>query len=308
MVAMSSWRALGTGVDLLVTGNEVALRAARAAVEETLELVDLTCSRFRTDSELSRLNARPGETVTVSPLLADFLQAGLRGARLSDGLVDPTVGRAMRAVGYDDDFANVSGRHGPITIRIEAIPGYQAIDFHGLTRTVRLPKGVEIDLGSTAKALAADLAAAAAGHVVEGGGVLVSLGGDIAIAGQAPIEGWRVLASEDSATPAAAEGEVIALCEGAVATSSTTVRRWTRGGVAFHHLIDPQTGQPTSGPWRTASVIAATCLDANIAATAAIVRGEGAAEWLTGIGLSARLVANDGTVLRVAGWPEPAVA
>jgi thiamine biosynthesis lipoprotein len=309
MVATATWRALGTRVDLLLTSHDAgAMTAARAAVEETLERVDLVCSRFRADSELSRLNARSGETVTVGPLLAQFIEAGLRGARLSDGLVDPTVGRAMRAVGYDDDFATVRDRAGPITIRIEPIPGYQAIDFNRLTRTVRLAKGVEIDLGSTAKALAADLAAAAASDATAGGGVLVSLGGDIAIAGEVPLEGWRVLAAEDSETPATADGEVVALHGGALATSSTTVRRWTRDGILLHHLIDPDTGQPTTGPWRTASVIAGNCLDANIAATAAIVRGDGAAPWLTQTGLAARLVAHDGTVLCVAGWPEPLVA
>jgi thiamine biosynthesis lipoprotein len=99
---------------------------------------------------------------------------------------------------------------------------------------------------------------------------------------------------------------MITLTEGAVATSSVTVRRWTHHGIGLHHLVNPFTGRPADGPWRTASVAAATCVDANIAATAAILLGERAPGWLSGNALPARLVATDGTIRRVAGWPEPA--
>ena len=98
---------------------------------------------------------------------------------------------------------------------------------------------------------------------------------------------------------------MIRITDGAVATSSTTVRRWSRGGVTRHHLLDPATGLPATGPWRTATVVAATCADANVAATAAIVMGDRAPAWLARHGLPARLVAEDGSVLRVAGWPAP---
>ena len=308
MLAHESWRALGTSVHLFVTDGD-QLPRARVAVERVLERVDLTCSRFRPDSELARVNARSGATVGISPLLAEFLEAGLRGARLSDGLVDPTVGRAMRAVGYDKDFSLIRDRSDPITIRLEPIPGWQAITLDARGMTVRVAKGVEIDLGSTGKALAADLAAVAA-HAAAGpgSGVLVSLGGDIAMAGEPPRGGWRVLVSEDCDTPPSADGEVIALHDGAVATSSTTVRTWHRGEIAVHHLIDPRTGSSARSPWRTATVIAGSCLDANIAATAAIIRGDSAGEWVEGLGLQARLVATDGTVRRLGGWPQPAAA
>jgi FAD:protein FMN transferase len=133
----------------------------------------------------------------------------------------------------------------------------------------------------------------------------VSLGGDIATSGRNPDGGWRVLAAEDQATPADEVGEVIALHVGAIATSSTTVRRWRRGAVALHHLIDPRTGLPAVSPWRTVSVVAATCVDANTAATAALIRGEDAPDWLNGLGLAARLVSTDGAVRRVGGWPAP---
>ncbi|TMC64415.1 MAG: FAD:protein FMN transferase, partial [Chloroflexi bacterium] len=140
---------------------------------------------------------------------------------------------------------------------------------------------VELDFGSTGKALAADLAVAAALAALGGDpGVLVSLGGDVAIGGRAPGGGWRILAADSSATAPESDGEVIALTSGAVATSSTTVRRWTRGETTVHHIVDPRTGAPAESPWRTASVVAANCVDANIAATAAILLGETAPEWL----------------------------
>jgi thiamine biosynthesis lipoprotein len=189
-----------------------------------------------------------------------------------------------------------------------------AFDAHA--RTVRVPPGVELDLGSTGKGLAADLAAAAAltasaavasgatGHET---GVLVSLGGDIATAGRVPDGGWRILLAEDSNAPSDGEGEVVAIQRGAVATSSTTVRRWgAAGGVTAHHIIDPRTGLPADTPWRTATIVAATCEEANAASTAAIVLGAAAPAWIEAAGLPARLVANDGSVVRLGGWPDPA--
>jgi len=162
-----------------------------------------------------------------------------------------------------------------------------------------------VDLGATAKALAADLAAAAALEAIGSGGVLVSLGGDVSVAGDAPEEGWHIQIAEDSHAAITPDGETIAIRTGGVATSSTTVRRWRRGGVEVHHIIDPSTGLPAAGPWRTVSVVAGTCVDANIAATAAIVRGAGAAAWLDDAGLPARLVDRSGAMTRVGGWPLP---
>jgi thiamine biosynthesis lipoprotein len=115
-----------------------------------------------------------------------------------------------------------------------------------------------------------------------------------------------VQVGDSSDDPVSPDAETISIYAGGVATSSTTVRRWTRGGVVLHHIIDPATGLPAQGPWRTATVVAGDCLDANIAATAAIVRGRDAVPWLRRAGLPARLVAHDGEVVRVAAWPRPA--
>ena len=298
-------RALGCSMRLIVTRPD-GLAAAKAAADRVIKAIDEAASRFRDDSELSRLNREPGRQVRVSPLLAQALAAGLRGARLTDGAVDPTVGSAVRLAGYDRDFAAIPADGSPIQLTVSHIPGWQAIEFDEGARTVSVPRGVEIDLGATAKALASDLAAAAAFAAVGSGGVLVSLGGDIAVRGEPPHEGWAVQTSEDSSAPIDDDEETISIQSGGIATSSTTVRRWSRGGVVLHHIIDPATGQPAAGPWRTASVVAATCVDANIASTAAIVMGEPAIRWLTARGLPARLLDRDGIVHRVAGWPERA--
>ena len=302
------WRALGTGVRLVVVDGD--LEPARSAVEDVLERVDLAYSRFRDDSEIVALNNRAGSRVVVSPLLADAIAVGLRAAVLTAGAVDPTVGRAMRAVGYDADFDVVRNPAGAIELRLEPIPGWQSVDFSPARREVRVRRGVELDLGSTGKGLAADLAAtvaiAATGGETGGAGVLVSLGGDIAVRGTPPDGGWRILIAEDSETPSDAAGEVVAIETGAIATSSTTVRRWRRGDRTLHHIIDPRTGAPVESPWRTASVVAATCIDANTAATAAIVMGSAAIAWLEAGRLSARLVGVDGSVTRLGGWPEAA--
>jgi len=322
-VALKSWKALGTSVHVLSTHDD-GLDAATTAVRDVLEDVDEAYSRFRADSELTRLNANAGRTIRISPLLATAIDAALRAARLTDGAVDPTIGRAIRVAGYDDDFSRISAE-GPhpalprergreafppergraMKLRAWRVPGWQGIRLDRRLRTVWLPHGVELDLGSTGKALAADLAATAALAAVGGRGVLVSLGGDIAIAGEPPSGGWRILVAEDSRARPDGDGDVICVPSGGVATSSTTVRRWSRDGLVLHHIIDPQTSLPTSGPFRTVTVVAATCLDANIASTAAIVRGEAAIDWLSSCGLPARLVENDGTIHYIGPWPDP---
>jgi thiamine biosynthesis lipoprotein len=312
-LALKSWKALGTSV-LVLTTREDGLEPATTAVRQVLEDVDAAYSRFRTDSELTYLNANAGRTVPISPLLATAIDAALRAARLTDGAVDPTIGRAIRIAGYDDDFASIAtdGPHralpqrgSEVQLRAWRVPGWQAIRLDRGSRTVSLPQGVELDLGSTGKALAADLAASAAMAAAGEGGVLVSLGGDIGTAGVSPSGGWRILVAEDSRVKPSGDGDVICVPAGAVATSSTTVRRWSRGGVILHHIIDPQTGLPTTGPFRTVTVVAGTCLDANIASTAAIVRGETAIDWLTSCRLPARLVENDGTIHYIGPWPDP---
>jgi thiamine biosynthesis lipoprotein ApbE len=304
LLGIADGQALGGSRRVIVTRLS-ALAAAGAAVDRVVADIDAAASRFRDDSELSRLNAAPETDVVLSPLLAQAIGVALRAAELTGGAVDPTIGSALRLAGYDADFREVPPDGGEIRLVAETVPGWTAIRFDAGTRTVRLPRGVEIDLGATAKALASDLAAAAALKAAGGGGVLVSLGGDIAAAGEPPAEGWLVQASEDSAAPIDDSEETVSIRGGGIATSSTTVRRWKRGGRTLHHIIDPASGLPATSRWRTVTVVASTCVDANIASTASIVMGDSAAAWLEARHLAARLVDRDGRVTRLPGWPEP---
>jgi thiamine biosynthesis lipoprotein len=305
-VSKRSWRALGTSLHVLTT-TETALADATRVVRDLLDDVDLAYSRFRNDSELIRLNGSAGRRVVVSPLLGMAIEVGLRAARITKGAVDPTIGKALRLAGYDDDFTRIAAHdQRPVRLQARPIPGWQAIHYDRSSRTVLIPAGVDLDFGSTGKALAADLAATSVSQTVGPAvGILVSLGGDIATAGPPPDGGWRILVAEDSNLPPESEGETICLHRGGLATSSTTIRRWTRQGLVMHHIIDPETGLPAGGPWRTVTVAAATCVDANIASTAAIVRGPRAIEWLVGHRLPARLVETDGTIHYIGEWPVP---
>jgi thiamine biosynthesis lipoprotein len=312
MLEAGHWRALGTNAHLFVLDGDLA--SARAAVEALLDDVDSTYSRFRDDSELSRLQTGPGRWAHISPLLWQAVTAAIAVARDTDGAVDPTIGRAMRAIGYDRDFARLGtvdervavGDDRVMVVELAPVPGWRAIGLDANARTIRIPRGVELDLGSSGKALAVDLAVRAAATAAPGGGVLVSLGGDLSTAGRAPAGGWRILAGEDSETDPDSTGEVVAIASGAIATSGTTIRRW-RGpdGIERHHLLDPSTGAPVDGPWRTVTVVADTCVAANAASTAAIVLGDEAVDWLSQRSLPARLVGSDGRIVRLGGWPEP---
>lgn len=298
-----SFPALGSTATVAVTEPR-ALGAARAAVEEVVDAFDRACSRFRNDSELSAVNAGAGTAVPASPLLLDAVEAALRAARLTDGDVDPTVGEALVALGYDRDFEAVraAATAAVAPVRVASVPGWRTIQVDREAGTVRLATGVTLDVGATAKALASDRAAVAASEAA-GCGVLVSLGGDLAISEPTPADGWRVRVTDDHRADVSAPGQWITLRSGGLATSSTTVRRWATSAGQAHHLVDPATGSPAAGMWRTASVTAASCLDANIASTAAIIRGERALVWLDSLGLPSRLVGVDGTVAHVAGWP-----
>jgi FAD:protein FMN transferase len=301
MLGYDSFPALGSTAVLAVS-DPAALDGARAAVCEVVDAIDLACSRFREDSEISALARAGGAPVQVSPLLFEAVRAAVRAAELTDGDVDPTLGSALRALGYDRDFDEVR-RGGPARVRVTKVPGWRALALDERTQTIQVPAGVELDLGATAKALAADRAASAA-RSLTGAGVLVSLGGDMALAGEPPPDGWRVRVTDDHRSGPAAPGQWISLRTGGLATSSVQVRRWLTDQGPVHHLLDPATGRPVEPYWRTVSVCAGTCLDANTASTAAIVRGERAVAWLSEMGLPSRLVTLAGTVVHAGGWPE----
>ncbi|HET8529480.1 MAG TPA: FAD:protein FMN transferase [Gaiellaceae bacterium] len=298
-----AFRALGTTAVVAAVDPERTLDAV-ALVSAELAVVDRACSRFRADSEL--LSLPHDEPAPVSSLLADAVGAALDAAAATDGLVDPTVGRTLRLAGYDATFRVVTSRDGErFRARFDAVPGWQVVALDRDALTLCVPGGVELDLGATAKAFAADRCAALA-HELLGCGVLVGLGGDIAVAGDAPAGGWPIGIADDHAA-----GEVqttVAITTGGLATSSTSVRRWRSGAQSLHHVIDPRSGRPANSRWRTVSVAAGSCLAANVASTATIVLSDDGPAWLEARGVDARLVAVDGAVVTTGRWPVEAHA
>jgi len=298
LTANATFEAFGGTVVVAVTDPdalEVALRLATAEAHA----FDRACSRFRPDSELSRLNQAAGLRTRVGPILGAAIEVALRAAIVSDGLVDLTIGRALVASGYDRDFAHLSecddqpGTEAPVA-------GWHSVQLDATRREVLMPAGTLIDLGATAKALYSDRAARL---VLEhtGRGALVSAGGDVALAGPPPAGGWLVGIAEHHA---GAPHSAVFIERGGVATSGTTARRWTRGNQALHHIIDPRTGRSAAGCWRTVTVAAGSAVDANIAATAAVVLDLEAPNWLARRHLPALLIHLDGRESRVCGWPD----
>jgi thiamine biosynthesis lipoprotein len=306
VTATATFPALGTTAAITVA-DDAALPEALAIAEHELRLIDEACSRFRDDSELSRLNRAAGAPFPAGPLLLEAVAVALRAAAQTDGDVDPTVGRCMGALGWDKDFTVVIARRETPRLRVVPAAGWRRVRIDRARGTITIPAGVEIDLGATAKALAADRCARAV-HEATSTGALVNLGGDLAIAGPAPAGGWPILVTDDHRSDITADGQTIALSAGGLATSSTTVRRWRAGGRELHHIVEPRSGEPVREVWRTVSVAAADCVQANSASTAAIVRGERAVAWLEQSGLPARLVRSDGVTVTTAGWPAEVVA
>jgi len=328
-----TWKLIDTGARTVGVAERAALgTSARVAawpahqlarvlavVDTELALLDQQASRFRPDSEISAAcrgasGAQGGGSRIVSEGLAEAIAVALAAARWTGGLVDPTVGNALCSLGYDRDFAAIRS-DGAMPRGPAHVPGWQSVRLDG--RRLRLAAGTWLDLGATAKGLGADRAAREAAAAVPAGGVLVSLGGDIAVAGEAPVGGWPVLVADEpepvgqppapggrpAQFPPQSRGQVVRLVTGALATSSILCRQWRRGGRTLHHIVDPRTGRPAAGPWRTVSVAAANCAEANAASTAAIIAGKQAPAWLAAQGLPARLVARDGSVRLVGGWP-----
>jgi thiamine biosynthesis lipoprotein len=313
-VGVAERNALGTSARV-VAWPPYNLARVLAIVDTELARLDEQASRFRADSEISAVHRSAGTVHILSEGLAEAIAVALTAAGWTGGLVDPTVGGALSALGYDRDFAAIRPGGGT-PLASACIPGWESVRLDG--RRLRLPAGSRLDLGATAKGLGSDRAASAAAAAMTGGGVLVSLGGDISVAGEAPNGGWPLLVADEQeplssgnargrrATPGSerSAGQVVRLPAGALATSSIMCRQWRRGDRMLHHIVDPRTGRPAEGPWRTVSAAAANCAEANAASTAAIVAGDQAPAWLAEQGLPARLVGRDGTVRFVSGWPE----
>ena len=232
------------------------------AIEQLFATLEQTFSRFRPDSELNRVNAGAAEFVAASPTFVRVLALALDAARRTDGLVDPTLGAAIEAAGYDRDFAELAGDGPPP--RPTALGSWRHVRIAG--RLVFRYPATKFDLNCVVKGLAVD----AAVNELAGDG-FVAAGGDIAVRGAAAV-----------GLPG---GGSLTLRNGGLATSGTTARRWLRGGAVQHHLIDPRTGRPSTSPWQEVTVAAGSCVEADVAAKAAFLLGDEGPAWLDEHGL-----------------------
>lgn len=296
--------ALGTYV-VVATQQHLDLADAVRIARDVLTDVDETCSRFRDDSDLSRVNRSPGAWVRVDPLLVAAVATACEAARWTDGIVHPLLGRQLVTLGYDRDLGlltppgpdDVDTLDRTVTALVPREPGPDSWRQIGLREdAVRIPAGTALDLGSTGKAWAADLIATAWAERLSSGAA-VSVGGDVAVTGDDP---WPVDLSANVDAPPIAQ---VWLHGGGLATSSTRVRRWTHRGRVRHHVLDPRTGQPATEVWSTVTATGPSCVAANAASTASVVLGAQAPRWLRQAGVSARLVSTDGVVHRLGDWP-----
>ena len=290
---------------LVGTTDSASLGEARQILGKVLAEVEGAASRFRDDTEILLLNEAAGTgPVAVSPLLFDLVAHAVWAAEYTNGACDPTVADAVISLGYDRDFDDLAADTSGAPGLPRPAPGVGGIVLDAASLTISLPEGVHLDLGATAKARAADLAAERIAEQL-GVGTLVDLGGDLRIAGPLPEGGWSVGIVESARDEDSPLAEVIAVHGGGIASSSTAVRRWRRGAVESHHIIDPATGASAPEVFRLVTVGAATCVEANALSTAALVWGEDALFELPQRSVFGRLVRHDGAVERVGGWPEP---
>ncbi|HEY3957485.1 MAG TPA: FAD:protein FMN transferase [Streptosporangiaceae bacterium] len=329
--ASAGWSALGAPVQLVVTEAD-QLERGHAILAAELIAVDTVCGA-RPGSELAELSqadpvdgapARDGHgPVRVSSLLADAIAAALRTARLTGGDVDPVVsgglagdgttrGAADRAGGGpgggdEGGRAGGTGRTGGtagggLDVLLRPLPNWRQVRLDTRSRLLWLPPGLRLDLGGTATAWAADRCAARLAARL-GCGVLVGLGGDIAVAGQPPAGGWRIRVQDTTGTDGDGPPTVVAIHDGGLATASASARRMRQANGALRSILDPRASATAAPYWRTVSVAAARCVLARAASSTAMIRGRHAEPWLSSLGLPARLVGLDGRVRTVAGWP-----
>jgi thiamine biosynthesis lipoprotein len=260
---MSRFRAMGVAVEL--SGDARAEEVRRLFDER-----DSRFSRFRPDSELSRLNRAPAGASLVSEEFSRMLGHALGAARSTGGLVTPTIGAAVTGAGYDADFDLLPADGAPVA-SVE-VPPVGALSLRGRLLVRAVP--IELDLNCVVKGATVDDALALLG------GGFVAAGGDVATS--APL------------VVGLPGGDAVTLQRGGLATSSVAIRRWRRGGELQHHLIDPATGRPADVPWRDVTVSAASCLAADVAAKAALLLGPAGPSWLDRRGLAGRFVDHDG--------------
>jgi thiamine biosynthesis lipoprotein len=290
-VATRRFPAMGGEAHATVVGGDTG--AADLVVARIADL-EARWSRFRSGSELCRLNAAAGRPVVVSRDTFLAVERAVAAWHATGGRFDPTVLPALVALGYDDDLAVVR-RTDRAPRPSRPAPGCAGIHLDVTVGAVTLPEGTAIDLGGIGKGLAADLAVEellAAGAA----GACVNVGGDLRVQGDSPDGGGWIVAVDGAA------GLRLALAGGGVATSSAARRRWTAGGASRHHLVDPATGRSAPGRWRAVSVVAGTAAAAEVLTKAAWIAGpEAGPDTVSAAGATGLIVTEAGAPIALAG-------
>lgn len=288
------FRAMGCHMLAALDRDDAEADAQLAAVPEWFEEWEQQLSRFRPDSDLMRMNAAGGVT-NAPPALWAVVRSALQAARESAGLVQPTLLDALVAAGYDRTFAELAPERSA-RVQPAATADWRTIKLDAKSHSITLPAGVHLDLGGVAKGWAADQAAR---RLAASGPALIDAGGDIAVSGPMADGATWPIAIANPLVPDASLGNIM-LVRGSVATSGRDYRRWQKGGVAQHHIIDPRTGQPAQTDVLTATIIAADGPTAEVAAKVALILGSRAGmAWLEERPtLAGLLVLEDGRVLQ----------
>lgn len=291
------FRAMGSQIVLWL---DMADRAAASVMFTQAEALfaanEQVLSRFRPDSELSRLNSRSDRWTTTSDLLWQQIRLAVQMAAVTNGRFDPTLLNALERAGYDRSFEKLgqSGGNGHPTETKPLLGQWAAIEFDEARQAVRLPLGVRLDLGGIAKG---DTAQQAVDLLQTAGPCLVDAGGDL-VAGSAPngYPGWLVAITAPAVEPK--DWATIWLANAALATSGVDYRRWVQNGVVQHHLIDPLTGNPAYTDVLTATVWAESAAEAEAWAKATLIAGSDAgAEGLLEHNLAGLIFKENGRVL-----------
>ncbi len=298
MVHRLQFRAMGTEMLACIDNNSENPPAELAAIPNWFEEWEQTLSRFRITSELSRLNRAGNQPVSVSETLWQVFQSALIAEKNTNGFVTPTVGEAVREVGYDRDFSQLIGQtletHNPA---LQIIAPLETVTADEATRTIYLPEGVRLDFGGVAKGWAAEQVVQRLKHL---GSVLMNCGGDIAMSG-ALLDGspWEIGVFKPFDRSSGYLGMMYFRQRCGVATSATDRRRWMQGSELRHHIIDPRTGLSAASDIVSATVVAPTAIEAEAAAKSVLIRGSAAGlEWLEADPhLAALLILKNGQIL-----------
>ncbi|HEY0738249.1 MAG TPA: FAD:protein FMN transferase [Herpetosiphonaceae bacterium] len=295
-----AFRAMGCQMLAVLDDDSAAGAAALADVPQRFEIWEQQLSRFRADSELSLLN-RSGYLHTTSPALWAVVRLALDQARFTGGLVTPTLLTALEAAGYDRSFDALTADSTSAVTSLPDVPGaalgaWAEIHCDSATRSIRLPAGVRLDLGGSAKGWAADQAVR---RLAACGAALIDAGGDIAVSGpQFDGSPWPIGVADPHAPDE--QIDLLLLAQGGVATSGRDYRRWQQNGVWQHHLIDPRTLRPAVTDLLSATVIGPSAAECEVAAKVVLLLGSRAGlDWLEAQPAFAGLVVlEQGSVIR----------